>query len=120
MIPQKVLVIEDEILIRKTTCLFLNKEKMATITAATGTEGISLAISEKPDLILLDLMLPDMDGWEVLQKLKADERTQNVPVVFFSAADREVSEIEIRKRGAIGMLHKPFYPHQLFEIIKTL
>jgi len=120
MVPQKVLVIEDELLIRKTTCLFLNKEKIATVTAGTGAEGISMAISEKPDLILLDLMLPDIDGWEVLRKLKADERTRDVPVVFFSAADREVSEIEIRNRGAIGMLHKPFYPHQLFEIIKTL
>jgi two-component system, OmpR family, response regulator len=120
MIPQKVLIIEDEFLIRKTTCLFLNKEKIATVAASTGTEGISMAISEKPDLILLDLMLPDMDGWEVLRRLKADEGTRDLPVVFFSAADREVSDIEIRKRGAVGMLHKPFYPHQLFEIVKTL
>jgi DNA-binding response OmpR family regulator len=120
MIPQKVLVIEDELLIRKTTCLFLKNEKMDTVSAATGSEGISLAVSEKPDLVLLDMMLPDMDGWGVLGALKSDPRTQNIPVVFFTAADNEVSEIDARKQGAVGLLHKPFYPHQLFEIIKTL
>jgi DNA-binding response OmpR family regulator len=120
MIPKKVLVIEDELLIRKTTCLFLNNEKMSTVGAATGAEGISLAKSENPDLILLDLMLPDMIGWDVLRALKSDQHTQEIPVIFFTAADNEVSEIDARKQGALGLLHKPFYPHQLFEIIKTL
>jgi CheY-like chemotaxis protein len=120
MIPNKILLIEDELLIRKTTAILINNKGILTVSAETGAEGINLAHQEKPDLVLLDMMLPDMDGWEVLRSLKSDPITQHIPIVLFTAADSEVLESTARQRGATGILHKPFYPHQLFDIITTI
>jgi DNA-binding response OmpR family regulator len=120
MLPKKILIVEDEHLIRKTTCMLLNNENFLTVSSETGAAGIDLARQEKPDLILLDMMLPDMDGWIVLRTLKSDPETKEIPIILFTAADCEVPEAAAREQGAISVLHKPFYPHQLFEIIKTL
>jgi DNA-binding response OmpR family regulator len=120
MIPKKILLIEDEALIGKTTCLLLNNKGVATICADTGAKGIDLARREKPDLVLLDMALPDMDGWQVLREFKSAPDTQKIPVVLFTAADSEVSESVAREKGAVGVLHKPFYPHQLFDIVTTM
>jgi DNA-binding response OmpR family regulator len=120
MIPKTILLIEDESLIAKTTCLLLNNKGIATDYADTGENGFDMARQKQPDLILLDMMLPDMEGWEVLGRLKSDPATQKIPVVLFTAADSEVSEPAARGKGAAGLLHKPFYPHQLFDIIATM
>jgi two-component system alkaline phosphatase synthesis response regulator PhoP len=120
MVPHKILLIEDEFLIAKTTCLLLNNKGITAVHADTGAKGIGMVLQEKPDLILLDMMLPDMDGIEVLRRLKSDTATKEIPVILFTAADHEVSESIVRKEGAAGVLHKPFYPHQLFDIITTM
>jgi CheY-like chemotaxis protein len=120
MLPGKILVVDDELLIRKTTCLLLNSENIATISAANGNEGITLARSDKPDMILLDIVLPDMDGWEVMKVLKSDPLTKNIPIVLFTATDCEISEQHAKEKGAAGILHKPFYVHQLLDVISNL
>jgi DNA-binding response OmpR family regulator len=117
---KKILVIEDEALIRKTTCMLLNKEKYLAISAGTGDEGLASARQEKPDAVLLDMMLPDKNGWDVLKTLKSDPITKDIPVILFTAADCEVPETSAREQGAIGVIHKPFYPHQLLEFISTI
>ncbi len=116
----KILVVEDEPLINRTTCLLLNNEKIFTFSAYNGAEGLSMAKSKKPDLILLDLILPDMHGWDVLRALKYGPLTQDIPVVLFTATNEGVSEKYAHEKGAAGLLHKPFFPHQLFKIAKTL
>jgi DNA-binding response OmpR family regulator len=116
----QILVIEDEALIRKTTCMLLSKEKYLAVSAGTGDEGIAAARREKPDAILLDMMLPDKNGWDVLKTLKSDPVTKNIPIILFTAADCEVSEALAREQGAVGVIHKPFYPHQLLEFISTI
>ncbi len=119
MNSKKILVIEDEALIRKTTCILLSKEDYVAISANCGSEGIDLAGKERPDLILLDMMLPDTNGWDVLKSLKSDPATKDIPIILFTAADCEVPETSARERGAAGVIHKPFYPHQILEIIST-
>jgi DNA-binding response OmpR family regulator len=119
MHSKKILVIEDEALIRKTTCLLLSKENYLAISAGTGNEGIESARKESPDLILLDMMLPDRSGWDVLQTLKSDPVTTKIPIVIFTAADCEVSETSAREKGAAGLIHKPFYAHQILDVIST-
>ncbi|MBD3343564.1 MAG: response regulator, partial [Chitinivibrionales bacterium] len=82
MINKKILVIDDERLIRTTTILLLKKEGAVAIAAADGKEGIELAKKEHPDLILLDIMMPGMDGWQVLETLRSEPLCASVPVII--------------------------------------
>ena len=97
---KRILVIEDEATFRKMLIEKLAREGFNTLEAADGAEGLELAMSEKPDAILLDLLLPVMNGIEVLKKLRADEWGKNVPIVILTNLDlddpllREISKNE--------------------------
>jgi len=73
----------------------------------------------KPDLIMLDVKMPEMDGYEAIKKLKADDRYKDIPVVFLSAKDDESSEIEGLQLGAVDYIHKPFVTPLLLQRIKV-
>jgi len=73
----------------------------------------------KPDLIMLDVAMPDMDGYEAIKKLKSDERYKDVPVIFLSAMSDEKSEMEGLKLGAVDYIHKPFVTPLLLQRIKV-
>ncbi len=92
---KKVLVIDDE----KDFCYFVKKNLEAIsnykiITVTKGKKGIQIARKEKPDLILLDIMMPGMDGFEVLKRLKRNEKTMNIPVIMLTAKDEDDSKIK--------------------------
>jgi two-component system, sensor histidine kinase and response regulator len=116
----KVLIIDDESLIRKTTALLLKKMNFETLTAGSGKEGIALAEKENPDIVLLDIMMPEMDGWSVLAHFKADTRLAKIPIVVFTAKDFSLSDRMARDRGAVAICRKPFQPDQLMTIIKDV
>jgi diguanylate cyclase (GGDEF)-like protein len=78
--------------------------------ATTGVEAVELAISETPDLVLLDVMMPEMDGFETCTQLKADRRTAEIPVIFVTALNREAEEARGLEVGAIDFISKPFSP----------
>ena len=118
MASKRVLIIDDERLVRKTTELLLRQVNMEAISVASGAEGIEAAKKEQPDLILLDLVMPDMDGWQVLSRLKADPASEKIPVIVFTAGDFSFSDQRIKQRGAIGVCRKPFQLQQLLKIIK--
>ena len=120
MIPKKVLIIDDEVLIRKTTALLLKKAQIDVITAGSGSEGIDLAKKQNPDLILLDIIMPEMSGWEVLSRLKARKDLAKIPVIVFTAEDYSMSESKALQKGAEGVCRKPFQLHQLLGIIDGL
>ena len=120
MILRKVLIIDDEILIRKTTALLLKKLNIDAVTAANGMEGIAMAESEKPDYILLDISMPGMDGWSVLERLKADGQLRKIPVVVFTAGDFSLSDKLALEKGASAVCRKPFQPHELLKILDDL
>jgi twitching motility two-component system response regulator PilH len=121
MVPEKVLIIDDEPLILKTTALLLKKSSNAEIiTAQNGPDGITLARKEKPDLILLDIIMPDMDGWEVLKVLKIDEECSRIPVIVFTAMDYSISDSMAKANGATGICRKPFQLHQLMHVVEKL
>jgi CheY-like chemotaxis protein len=120
VIPKKVLIIDDEVLIRKTTALLLKKARIDVITAGNGPEGIDLAEKQNPDLILLDIVMPEMSGWEVLSRLKAREDLAKIPVIVFTAEDYSMSEGKAMQKGAEGVCRKPFQLHQLLGIIDGL
>ncbi|HAJ79527.1 MAG TPA: hypothetical protein DCO75_07110 [Fibrobacteres bacterium] len=120
MTLRKVLIIDDEILIRKTTALLLKKLNIDAVTAANGMDGIAMAKAEKPDYILLDVSMPAMDGWSVLERLKADDNFNKIPVVMFTAGDFSLSDKLAAEKGAAAVCRKPFQPHELLKILDDL
>ncbi|MBD3343912.1 MAG: response regulator [Chitinivibrionales bacterium] len=117
MIPKKILVIDDERLIRHTTVLLLKKEGAEVLAAEEGKQGIELAKNEHPDLILLDIMMPGMDGWQVLETLRSEPLCASVPVIIFTAVDFTTSQKKAAEQGAQGILRKPFHLHELKAIL---
>jgi CheY-like chemotaxis protein len=114
---RRVLVIEDETSIRANLLRFLRLENCETFEAADGEAGLALALSIQPDLIFCDVMMPRMDGFQVLDALRTDLRAQNIPFFFLSAsAEPERLEMALQK-GAMGYLTKPFNLNQLGEIL---
>jgi CheY-like chemotaxis protein len=88
-------------------------------TALSGAAGIALARAAPPDVILVDLMMPEMDGYEVCRRLKADAATAAVPVVLLTAR-RELDEQLLAGTGAAGVLFKPFQPQDLARQVREL
>jgi DNA-binding response OmpR family regulator len=116
----KVLVIDDEAPIRLLCRVNLEAEGMEVVEAEEGTEGLELARTERPDVILLDVMMPGLDGWEVLHRLLDDERTKEIPIVFLTAR----AELRDRARGlelgGIDYVTKPFNPVELAPLVQDL
>lgn len=115
-----VLIIEDNPLIIKMVGLQLKQNGYQVISASNGFQGLNLARSASPDLILLDLMLPGIDGFEVLNLMRADPQTARVPVVIISAKSAQ-ADIEMANRiGASGYLVKPFGTPELLAVLHGL
>jgi two-component system phosphate regulon response regulator PhoB len=108
----KVLIIDDEPDIVDLVSHHLKAQGYEPLGAATGADGLARA-REHPDLIILDLMLPDMDGTEVLRALKAEERTRSIPVIFLSARSDEVDRVVGFELGGEDYVPKPFSPREL-------
>ena len=110
----KVLVIDDEADVRYVVQASLTHiGGMTVVMASSGTEGIARAKSEQPDVILLDMMMPVMDGEATLRALREDAETARIPVVFLTAT-------KVENRGAKGVLSKPFDPLTLPNELRAL
>ena len=112
-----ILVIEDEHAISNFICRALTSNDYKAIPAASGKEGLSLFFSHNPDLVLLDLGLPDMDGLEVLAQFS--DLPQEVPVIIISARDRESEKVRALDMGADDYVVKPFGVSELLARIRT-
>jgi CheY-like chemotaxis protein len=117
----KILMIEDDPDIRRVAVMALKfKGGWTVVTAEDGIDGLAKAASEKPDVILLDSMMPRMNGEETCKHLKADPALKDIPVIFLTAKSQK-KEIEAgMELGAIGYLVKPFDPMTLAEELKKL
>ena len=113
-----ILVIEDNKGIRENVCELLQLEGYKVIFAINGKEGLELAQKSIPDLILCDIWMPELSGYEVFNSLKTDEATIGIPFVFVTAsADRREVEIGLNM-GAHAYIRKPFQEQELFDTIK--
>lgn len=115
---KKILVVDDEPYLVELVQTRLRANRYEVVTAVSGKEGLEKAKREKPDLILLDILMPDMDGYQVLRQLKAGRDTRGIPVMMLTV--KEWSE-DIEKAiagGAIDYIVKPFNPSSLLEKIK--
>ncbi len=114
----KVLIIEDDPVIIKATSVVLEGVGCDVCSGLGGEEGLVRAAEEQPDLILLDIMMPDLDGWTVLQRLKGLEETRQIPVVIFTAYEVARGKEGLIERGAVGLVSKPFEPDDLIGIVR--
>lgn len=119
MAREKILVIEDEIDIQELIRYNLAKEKYLVSYVGSGEEGLKLAALQPPDLVLLDLMLPGIDGLEVCRRLKADQKTQAVPVIMLTAKSEELDIVTGLEVGADDYLTKPFSPRILIARVRA-
>lgn len=117
----KVLLAEDEEDIRRLASLSLGRGgEWKILEASDGEECLALARKEHPDVILLDAMMPKLDGFQVCQRLKADTATKAIPVIFLTASVQEWDMQRGLALGAIGYLAKPFDPLQLRQQVLDL
>lgn len=111
------LIIEDSEDIREGTAEILDLAGYDTIQAKDGRMGIALAIEMQPDIIICDITMRDLDGYEVLLLLRGDERTSSIPIVFMSAKAERCEVLKAMEMGANGYLIKPFDDVELFKAI---
>lgn len=120
-VPKKtLLIIDDDEALTSMLSFRLNSMGFNTITATEGDKGVKLAKKNKPDLILLDLKMPKIDGFEVSKRLKQDSDTSHIPVVVFSALANKNTKESIAKLGAAGFIEKPFEPEILVDRINKI
>ncbi|HVT59706.1 MAG TPA: response regulator [Thermoanaerobaculia bacterium] len=117
---KKILVVDDEEDVVEVVRLVLAKKGYEVETATSGMDGLARAQSALPDLILLDIMMHQMDGWEVLKLLKLDERTSGIPVVILSARVEPKDKIRGLQEGAIDYVTKPFAVRELVEKVEAV
>ena len=114
---QRVLIVDDESAIRLLCRVNLDSAGFKTIEAADGKTALALARSERPDLILLDVMLPGLDGWGVAQKLAEMPETRGIPIVFLTARSAASDEVQAHAVGGVGYITKPFDPAELSQTV---
>jgi two-component system phosphate regulon response regulator PhoB len=112
-VNKKILIVEDEHDILQLVKLYVEKEGFRTVSAMTGTEALRQVKQEKPDLVVLDLMLPGASGYEVLEKLRGTPATREIAVLMLTARREEPDRIRGLALGADDYLTKPFSPQEL-------
>jgi DNA-binding response OmpR family regulator len=118
--PKKIVIVEDEADIAQLVKLYLEKEGFRTATAKTGAEGLKLIRTDHPDMVILDLMLPEMDGLEVCKKIRNAPDTAMLPVLMLTSKAEESDTIIGLELGADDYVTKPFSPKALVARVKAL
>jgi twitching motility two-component system response regulator PilH len=90
-----------------------------SVTASNGAEAVQKAASEKPTVIFLDIIMPDMDGYEACRQLQANADTKNIPVVFVSSKNQKADQIWAKMQGGKSLIGKPYTPDQIHETLKA-
>jgi pilus assembly protein CpaE len=118
--PEKILIIDDDLDTLRLVGLMLQKQGYQIAAAGAGQQGLDLAFSDTPDLILLDVMMPQMDGYEVARRLRANGKTASVPILMFSAKSQLDDKVTGFEAGADDYLTKPTHPTELQAHVKAL
>ncbi|BAZ10587.1 two-component response regulator [Calothrix sp. NIES-4071] len=118
---KRVLIIDDEQGIRETTqvCLEITGD-WEVFTASSGKEGLALAASQQPDIILLDVMMPDMDGLTTLKRIQSDSEIQHIPVVFLTAKAQPSEQRQFSQLKLAALITKPYDPFTLSDQLTNI
>ncbi len=117
---EKILIVDDDIDSLKLIGLMLQRQGYEISAASAGGQAIAKALAETPDLIILDVMMPDMDGYEVCRRLRADVNTQNIPIIMFTAKTLVDDKVTGFEAGADDYLTKPTHPAELASRVKAV
>jgi DNA-binding response OmpR family regulator len=117
---KKILVIEDDPASLRLTQYILEHRDYEVLTAVNGLDGLKRAQNEEPDLVVMDIMLPGMDGFDICYQLRAEPRTAGIPVLMLSAKAREADKETGLKVGADGYITKPVDPEEIVSRIEAL
>ncbi|MCK4413907.1 MAG: response regulator [Candidatus Eisenbacteria sp.] len=120
MSRKRILVVDDEVYMLHILEFSLHMEGMEVISAASGQEALQKIAEEPPDLIILDVLMPEMDGYEVCRRLKQEESTRSIPIVFLTAKDSRKDRTFGLDLGADAYITKPFSPQTLVDTITEL
>lgn len=120
MAGEKILIVDDQPEITDLIRFILKKQNYESVIAFNGSEGLSKARSEMPDLILLDITMPDMSGYEVCEKLKSDPATAQIPIIMLTARDMGEDFEKAMEKKADWYITKPFDPKHLLKRIAYL
>ncbi|MBA2384585.1 MAG: response regulator [Actinobacteria bacterium] len=115
-----VLIVDDDERVREYVRVNLEAEGYSVREAGSAEEGLAVLGEQSPDLILLDVMMPQVDGWEMLRQVQEHAGVGAIPVIMFSGKVDEQAAVEARERGARGFIGKPFDPRTLIESTKQL
>jgi two-component system OmpR family response regulator len=116
----KILVVDDDPHIREVVCFALQKAGYQTVTAADGSAALESFARERPVLVILDILMPGMDGTEVCRRLRASPRGAQVPILFVSSKDDEVDRIVGLEMGGDDYVSKPFSPRELVARVRAI
>ncbi len=120
MTKAKVLVADDDLAIQELIRLNLELQGYQVIIASNGVETVRKALSERPDLIILDILMPEMDGYEVMRLLKNSEETSYIPIIVLTAYASDTGALVSWLEGAEGYLAKPFNPDELLMLVERV
>jgi DNA-binding response OmpR family regulator len=115
---KKILVIDDEPLVVEVLKIRLEMNNYEVITASDGVDGIESAIREKPDVIILDIIMPALDGYQVCRKLKENRKTNAIPVIMLTALGQSAEKEKGYSSGAYAYIFKPFDDEELLNSIE--
>ena len=118
--PKRILICDDDPAILRVLQVNLEVEGYDTLLAHHGEEALEIARREKPDLVILDIMMPRLDGYETCERMKADDTLKDIPVVFLSAKAQQSDIDRGKSYGVADYLTKPFDPDLLVETIDRL
>lgn len=116
----KVLVVEDSVAQQQMISDLLKKSGLTVLVANNGVEALGFIQKDHPDIVVLDIIMPQMNGYELCRRLKADPETQNLPVVMCSSKGEEFDRYWGMKQGADAYIAKPFQPTELIGTVKQL
>lgn len=115
---KRILIADDDPVILRLIQVNLELEGYEVITANNGQEAVDIAAVEHPDLVILDIMMPRLDGYQACEKLKAAEETKDIPVIFLSAKAQQGDIEKGQSFGVAAYLTKPFDPTELLEVVE--
>jgi len=118
MAGERILAVDDSATVLEMIKSVLVAEGYEVLTAADGAEGLDVARAERPDLILLDVMMPALDGYEACRRLKADAATAEIPVIMLTAKTQAAEQKAGHEAGAVGYINKPFTPKDLVAQVR--
>lgn len=117
---KRIIITDDEIMNLRMTEFILKKAGYETVKASSGAECLNAVKEQKPDLILLDLLMPEMNGFEVIERLRESEEGRDIPVILLSAAEDKESLDKAQELGVAACVGKPFKQDELLGRIQTV